>query len=1020
MIYKGKGGLKYELPQKPLTAGGEGEIYTVIGQPKLVAKIYKYGKASLDKERKLVKMVSEPPSRNVLSQIAWPQDVLYDNNKFIGFIMPKMDINEDLNVIYEYGTSAKYPHMAWENRILIAQNLCAVLDSVHNAGHVCGDFNPKNISVNPNTGHIMFLDTDSYHILDGSDTYRCDVGIPEYLAAEVQVKMRGGGTLVSAKLPTFSKDTDNFALAIHIFQLLMNGVHPFACAIIPSQSSVTAPQPSDNIVKGEFPFMVSIPGIKIPAYAPPISILPKEIQEFFERAFVDGHFNPSVRPSPSEWHMALENLRNELKTCKNISYHQYYQSLTSCPWCDANNAFAKIFNPKSPLTQKTIKTPMSSPLISSSSSSAFPSSTKSNKKMKKGIVLAIIAVMIITGFYFLRDITPNILNNDGSPRNKSIDMELEASTTAYQNGLQALANRNYPQAISELRKVITRDENFTNAQDKLDEAVSAYKNDVLGSLGVLEASNSYKEIISRLNTALELIPADNELLSKLTYYNGLMYEYDKDFVLGRITEIVEEAEETGDFKRGLSNLSTLLRDYPAFGMEIGNEINKLTEWLVNSNIETIMDEVSASGNFDDAITKLKILKNDYPSTYETVINDLINQYTMNLLTLATFTFDENSIMLESGGTTTISFKTTPENIINLSYIWDSTDTSVVSVDNGRVTARGFGVSEIRLKSSDGTILATCHVSVNAFLGKDIRASKILEYDIEEYPNSGSFSMQGIIYTNGITFQNTNRYRDNSVIYNIGGKYNYLCGLIGKRDDNRVPTGGIIEVYGDNRLISSISATSDVVRPFSINIAGVEQLKFVSVDDSGTDIALANVILTNTNIEMTAGKIAYGNKAILGTDIKAFRLCSVGWGESMQELPSYSGEIEVTQNMSGNIEIDGNKYYNAIFYKGQLYTFGGISTGYYNLSKQFSNVSGKYGFESRGESQHYINGDYTIKIYGDGKLLMQSEINLYEKSAIPFSLNVTNVEIFKIEITPPRGGRQTMHKALALVDVVFEK
>ena len=385
MNLKGKGGLQYALSAKPLAAGGEGEIYNINGQPSFVAKLYFPGKANLDKERKLIKMVNEPPDASVLSQIAWPNDVLYnDTGKFVGFVMPKMNTNEELNVIYEYGSAAKYAHMQWDSRIVIAQNLCVVLDSVHKAGHTCGDFNPKNISVDPKTGHIVFLDTDSYHIQDGTETYRCDVGMPEYLASEVQVKMRGGGTLATANLPTFSQDTDNFALAIHIFQLLMNGVHPFACAIIPSQDSVRAPQPIDNIERGQFPFMQKIPGFKIPAFAPEITILPKALQNLFERAFVSGHRNPSSRPNAVEWHTALRNLRNELKTCSNVQHHQYHKSLSSCPWCEVNNRFAQKFQPKSTLTQTTITapsyTPPAPPIVapkapSSSSTSAYGGSS---------------------------------------------------------------------------------------------------------------------------------------------------------------------------------------------------------------------------------------------------------------------------------------------------------------------------------------------------------------------------------------------------------------------------------------------------------------------------------------------------------------------------------------------------------------------------------------------------------------------------------------------------------------------
>ena len=363
MIYYGKGRLQYTLSSNPFAAGGEGKLYNIAGQPNLVAKIYKDGKASREKEQKLVRMINFPLDKNILSQIAWPQDVLYNAGQFIGFTMPKMNLKEDLNVIYEYGSSAKYPNMTWENKIIIAQNICAVLSSIHNSGYVCGDLNPKNISIDPQTGFVVFLDTDSYHVSDGTKTYRCDVGIPEYLPVEIQKKMRGGYSLATTALPTFSQDTDNFALAIHIFQLLMNGAHPFACAILPSHSSVTAPQPSDNIEKGEFPFMQNIPGIRIPVYAPKITILPSKIQDLFKRAFIDGHTSPNVRPKPEEWHSALDELRKNLIGCKKVTYHQYNGSLSSCPWCEITESYNKAFN-KVPLAQIPIKQIPIKPFVS--------------------------------------------------------------------------------------------------------------------------------------------------------------------------------------------------------------------------------------------------------------------------------------------------------------------------------------------------------------------------------------------------------------------------------------------------------------------------------------------------------------------------------------------------------------------------------------------------------------------------------------------------------------------------------
>ena len=359
MTYKGKGGKQYNLAQNPFAQGGEGKVYEVLGDMQIVAKLYKNGLNTVEKERKLITMVDNPPDKTIMTQISWPLDVLYDNsNTFVGFVMPRLNINEELNVIYEYGSTAKYPNIPWTNKIIIAKNLCAVLDAVHSAGHVVGDLNPKNISVDPNTGHIVFVDTDSYHIEDNGTVYRCNVGMPEYLPVEIQRKMKGG--LSAAPLPTFSKDTDNFALAVHIFQLLMNGTHPFACRILPSQASVVFPQPSDNIMNGVFPFMQPKSGIAIPIYAPDIDILPAYMKKLFSRAFIDGHNTPAQRPNAEEWYNALVQLERELASCKQVSHHEYHKSLKKCPWCEVDQRFGAgvVAAKKTPMVQTTIKTSM--------------------------------------------------------------------------------------------------------------------------------------------------------------------------------------------------------------------------------------------------------------------------------------------------------------------------------------------------------------------------------------------------------------------------------------------------------------------------------------------------------------------------------------------------------------------------------------------------------------------------------------------------------------------------------------
>ena len=68
MIYKGRTGQQYNLTSTPFAQGGEGVIYNVIGNQDIVAKLYKNGKNDAAKERKLIKMVNNPPNNSALSQ----------------------------------------------------------------------------------------------------------------------------------------------------------------------------------------------------------------------------------------------------------------------------------------------------------------------------------------------------------------------------------------------------------------------------------------------------------------------------------------------------------------------------------------------------------------------------------------------------------------------------------------------------------------------------------------------------------------------------------------------------------------------------------------------------------------------------------------------------------------------------------------------------------------------------------------------------------------------------------------
>jgi tetratricopeptide (TPR) repeat protein len=369
MILYGIRGQQYQLDRKPFSSGGEGDVFRIAGVNDKVVKIYHQGHTSGELEEKIKLMVRKPPSSNILNQVAWPLDVVYDTSKqFRGFVMPKLDITNELNEVYVYPPKTG---ITYQQKLVLAQNICVVIHEVHRAGYVFGDFNPRNIGINLNTGAVAFLDTDSYHIViskDKNQAYRCNVCAPGYAAPELLSKCSyhilahpedKQQAYAKTSLDTFTKETDNFALAIHIFKLLMNGFTPFNG--IAENDSVSAASPGVGDVAVRRDNYCFKPGNKPQAVAvPPLNTLPHDIQVLFTRAFIDGRDKPEKRPPAIEWHKALFSFENNLVMCKRNSAHMFKKELKTCPWCEADDRYNASIAPQ--LKQRTFSNPVTPPI----------------------------------------------------------------------------------------------------------------------------------------------------------------------------------------------------------------------------------------------------------------------------------------------------------------------------------------------------------------------------------------------------------------------------------------------------------------------------------------------------------------------------------------------------------------------------------------------------------------------------------------------------------------------------------
>ena len=334
-----------------LGSGGQGTVFDVGGQ--LVVKIYNQ-QPSPELEKKLSYMVMHPvPSLtdqygNPILCLAWPRDLVsLPGQGFVGYVMPKMDDCMDVFEVVRGCTAPRakqmFPNYTWALNVQVARNLALSVHHLHSSGYVIGDMNDKNVLARPDGG-VCILDIDSFDFTDSNTGvhYKCGVGLSDYLAPELQGKhLRGDNA-------RFSEATDDFALAIHIFQLLMHGFHPFTCrSLIRTQDSSAVGKREQRIAEGKCPFIHSYPDCEIPLVAPAMDdILPPNLKADFVQTLdytaATALARASSRTPARKW---AEDLNVLLKTCENgglvrcsrDSSHFYLREKGSCGLCAAQS-----------------------------------------------------------------------------------------------------------------------------------------------------------------------------------------------------------------------------------------------------------------------------------------------------------------------------------------------------------------------------------------------------------------------------------------------------------------------------------------------------------------------------------------------------------------------------------------------------------------------------------------------------------------------------------------------------------
>lgn len=273
--------------------GKEGEVYAVKNHSKIVVKKLDSRNRN-EKRRKIRWMVDNLPKDPVndqsrLPSFIWPQNTVSHNGEFIGYSMPRLKMDK-LRNIQKYASdvlSNTPPNKS--RRYQMAQNLAIRVGAVHANGHAMGDMHHLNILTEGKD--ITLIDCDGFHISAGYTDFGGKTTHPRYT-----IDSRAENDDVKQ-----IQLSDRLGLAIHIFQILMEGSHPFV-AVGPDAVTGSIADAMDN----EFPYgNTNSTQVSPPDHAPQYEWIDSSIRNLFKTAFVDGKTNPQDRPTAEEWAISL-------------------------------------------------------------------------------------------------------------------------------------------------------------------------------------------------------------------------------------------------------------------------------------------------------------------------------------------------------------------------------------------------------------------------------------------------------------------------------------------------------------------------------------------------------------------------------------------------------------------------------------------------------------------------------------------------------------------------------------------
>ncbi len=167
---------------------------------------------------------------------------------------------------------------------------------------------------------------------------------------------------------------------------------------------------------------------------------------------------------------------------------------------------------------------------------------------------------------------------------------INESNVCFINGQESLNNKQYANALRDLKKVIKEDRNYEAAQSMIETTIASYKEEIKKDVEELIEKKSYEDAFSLLEEGLGILENDTD-------FSALMSKYKDEYVADEVKQATSLAEE-----EKYEDAIKILKDAGGFveSEEFTKEIDKIKEKYANWALAKAK-EMAEQWQYDEAI-----------------------------------------------------------------------------------------------------------------------------------------------------------------------------------------------------------------------------------------------------------------------------------------------------------------------------------------------------------------------------------------------------------------------------------